>query len=88
MDCRSDNPCVFGYTRTDGKQTLLVLLNFSDREAKCNFKVDGNVRLIWDTDGEQYSGTFRKKTSNALPLSIPAYGGQVYEVAAPSGMDV
>lgn len=30
----SDDPCVFGYTRTDGKEVDLILLNFSDRKAE------------------------------------------------------
>lgn len=80
VDCKSDNKCVFGYTRTDGEQTLLALFNFSDKEAKCNPKLDGDVRLILNTDWEAFGGTTRKTTSKVLPVMIPAYGGVLYKV--------
>ena len=34
LDCKSDNKCLFGYTRTAAFQTVLALFNFSDREAE------------------------------------------------------
>ncbi len=78
VDCKSDNKCVFGYTRTDGEQTLLALFNFSDKEAKCNLNIDGDVKLILNIDWESFGGTTRKTTSEVLPVMIPAYGGILY----------
>lgn len=50
VDCKSDNKCVFAYTRTDGKQTMLAIFNFSDKEASIAPEFDKNVTLLLNTD--------------------------------------
>ena len=47
---KSDNKCVFGYSRTDGKQTLLTLFNFSDKEATIAPDLDGKITMLLNTD--------------------------------------
>jgi 1,4-alpha-glucan branching enzyme len=80
VDCKSDNKCVFGYTRTDGKQTLLALFNFSDKEAECDFKVDGNVRLILNTDWEPFGGNTKRLMRKSIPDAIPAFCGMLFSL--------
>lgn len=66
VECISDNPCVFGYTRTDGVDTVLVVLNFSDLPA--NLPQTDNLRPIFATD----AGT--------SPAILPPFGGMVFDI--------
>ena len=61
----SDNPCVFGYTRTDGKNTVLVLLNFSDVLAVISLPQMGDLEPIFATD------------TSVTPHMLPPFGGMV-----------
>ena len=79
VDCKSDNKCVFGYTRTDGKDTILVLLNFDHKEAKCSFALEGDAALILDTCWERFGGTV-KSNPVGLPKTIAPFGGLVYHI--------
>ena len=54
VDCGSGNKCVFGYTRTDGQRTLLVLLNFSGEPAVV--QPEGTWRMLLDTDWTSFGG--------------------------------
>jgi len=76
-DCGSDNKCVFGYTRTDGERTLLVLLNFSDRAAVC--KPDGDWSLVLHTDWECFGGNTKQLPGGPLPDAIGPYCGLLLE---------
>lgn len=78
VDCKSNNKCVFGYTRTDGKQTLLMLLNFSDKEAAIEPKLDGSVTMLLNTDWEQFGGNTVKSLKRSLPQTIPAFTGILF----------
>lgn len=49
VDSISDNPCVFGYTRTDGKDTVLVLPNFSNVNANLTLDQSVNAALLLST---------------------------------------
>ena len=64
VDNISDNPCVFGYTRTDGVNTVLVALNFSDVPAILP-QMD-NLTPIFATD------------SISSPATLPPFGGMVF----------
>jgi 1,4-alpha-glucan branching enzyme len=60
----NENPCVFGYTRTDGSDTILVLLNFSDVSANLSLpKMD----MIFATDAA------------TTPDLLPPFGGMVFQ---------
>lgn len=63
VDNISDNPCVFGYTRTDGKDTVLVALNFSD--------VSANLSL------PQMDAIFATDTT-ATHHTLPPYSGVIF----------
>jgi glycosidase len=64
VDNISDNPCVFGYTRTDGKDTVLIALNFSDVPA--GLRQMDNLAPIFATD------------SASSPSTLPPYSGMVF----------
>lgn len=70
VDCKSDNKCVFGYTRTDGKQTLLVLFNFSDKYAVIAPELDGKVTMLLNTDWDALGGNKRCCTKKAIENSF------------------
>ena len=64
VDNISDNPCVFGYTRTDGKDTVLIALSFSDVPA--GLRQMDNLAPIFATD------------SASSPSTLPPYSGMVF----------
>jgi len=56
VDCKCDNPCVFGYIRTDGKQDVFVCLNFSDKEAEIAPDLKDEAAMLLNTDWESFGG--------------------------------
>ena len=78
IDCKSDNKCVFGYIRTDGKQTLLTLLNFSDKAAYIAPELDSKVTMQLNTDWEQFGGNTAKSRKRRIPHTIPAFTGILF----------
>ena len=78
MDCKSDNKCVFGYTRTDGKQTLFAIFNFSDKEAFIAPELDGKVTMLLNTDWESFGGKTKKSTARKQAISIQPYTGMLF----------
>ena len=69
----SDNPCVFGYTRTDGESVDLILLNFSDREAALSLGGEDAYTVLLSTNWEEFGG--REKKADAPPKALSPYGG-------------
>lgn len=80
VDCKSKNKCVFGYTRTDGKQTLLALFNFSDKEAAMAPELDGSATMLLNTGWESFGGNARRSTKKSIEKQLPPYCGILYEV--------
>ena len=80
VDCKSNNKCVFGYTRTDGKQTLLALFNFSDRDASIAPEVKGKVTMLLNTDWEQYGGKTKHCSTASIPTVMQPYSGLLYRI--------
>lgn len=78
VDCKSDNKCVFAYTRTDGKQTMLAIFNFSDKEASIAPEFDKNVTLLLNTDWEQFGGKTVKDFKTSLPQTLPSFTGVLF----------
>lgn len=78
VDCKSDNKCVFGYIRTAGKQTLLALFNFSDKEAFILPKLDKKVSMLLNTDWQEFGGNTVKSLKRSLPQTIPAFTGILF----------
>ena len=78
VDCKSDNKCVFGYIRTDGKQTLLALFNFSDKEATISPELDGKVTMVLNTDWEQFGGKTVKSLKRTIPQTLPPFTGLLF----------
>lgn len=80
VDCKSDNKCVFHYTRTDGKQTLLAMFNFSDKEAAIVPELDGGVTMLLHTDWDAFDGNTRCSMKKSLEKQLPPYCGVLYAV--------
>lgn len=78
VDCQSGNKCVFGYTRTDGKQTLLALFNFSDEEASIAPEWDEDATLLLNTDWEAFGGRSVQSFKRSLPQTIPPLTGLLF----------
>ena len=80
MDCRSENKCVFGYTRSDGKQTILAIFNFSDREAAIAPELDGSAAMLLHTDWETFGGNTLGSGKKSPEMRLPPYSGVLYAV--------
>jgi len=80
VDCKCDNKCAFGYTRTDGKQTILAIFNFSDKEATIAPELDGKVTMLLNTDWEAFGGDARCATMKSIEKQLPSYCGVLYEM--------
>lgn len=78
VDCKSENKCVFGYTRTNGKQTLLIIFNFSDKEASIDPKLNGKLTMILNTDWELFGGQTAKSMKKSIPEKVPPFTGLLY----------
>ena len=78
MDCGCDNKCVFGYIRTDGEQTLLALLNFSDQEAAVSLETDGKMTLLLNTDWERLGGKTGESVKTFTPSVLPPFTGMLF----------
>ena len=78
IDCKSDNRCVFGYTRTDGAQRLLVLFNFSDKEAAIVPEMNENIITLLNTDWEIFGGKTPKLNIESLPKMLSPFTGMLY----------
>ena len=74
VDCKTDNKCVFAYTRTDGNDTVLAVFNFSDREATISIDTAKKYRVLLHTNWEEYGGT-APKVLTPLPDIIPPFTG-------------
>ena len=80
VDCKSENKCVFGYTRTDGKLTLLVLFNFSDKDAVIAPELDGKVTMLLNTDWEPFGGSTKRSMQMRVPDTISAFCGYLFSM--------
>lgn len=80
VDCGCENKCVFGYTRTNGKDTILTLLNFSDRESVIALQMGKKVTLLLNTDWKEYDGTTERVLWGTAERRIPPYSGSLYRI--------
>lgn len=78
LSCGSTNPCVFGYSRPMGKDTVLAFLNFSDKAAKIAPDIYGNVSMLINTDWDIYGGGTKKAARRRVMKTLPAYSAVLY----------
>lgn len=78
VDCKSENKCVFAYTRTGKKNSVFVILNFSDKEASIAPKLDGKVTLLLNTDWELFGGKTIKSIKRTIPKTILPFTGLLF----------
>ncbi len=78
VDCGSDNKCVFAFTRTGKRKSVLVILNFSDKEAAVAPEFDGNVTMLLNTDWEMFGGQTAKSIKKTICRTITPFTGILY----------
>lgn len=79
LNCRCENPCVFGYARRDGDRQMIVLLNFSDQEARIDLDWIGPMRLLLHTDWDYFGGSSRRRGVKKKPERLPPFSGALLE---------
>ncbi len=82
LDCKSDNKCVFAYTRTGKKNTVLAVFNFSDKESTIEPKLNGKVTMLLNTDWEMFGGRTDKSIKKSLVKTLPPFAGFLYSYDA------
>ncbi len=80
IGCGTDDPRVFGYVRTGKESSLLVLLNFSDREVTIAPAVAGDCELLLNTSWEEFGGNVIKQEKQAVPEALPPYTGLLLRI--------
>ncbi len=81
LDCHQEEKCIYAFMRTDGKQKIAAVFNFSDKEYKYRLRAE-NIRrmeLLFASDNELYGGNVQYKTkeiytAKANALLIPMGG--------------
>jgi len=58
LDCHQEEKCIYAFMRTDGKQKIVALFNFSDKKCQYKLKAEktGRLKLLLASDDEQYGG--------------------------------
>ena len=58
LDCHQEEKCIYTFMRTDGKQAIVAVFNFSDK--RCIYRMTAGkicrLRLLLASDNEQYGG--------------------------------
>jgi len=78
VDCKSDNKCVFGCTRRDGRQTMFAVFNFSDKDAAIAPELDSGATMLLNTDWEPFGGRTKREMQKGIPSAIPAFCGMLF----------
>lgn len=78
MDCHCENKCVFAYTRTGLRTSLLILLNFSNQEAHVYPDLSGSVTMLLHTDWKTYGGHTPRRKKRSFEHKVPPYSGIIY----------
>ena len=80
VDCKSKNPCVFGFVRQSSKGKLAVFLNFSDQKAQINPEIWGDAKMILNSDWNTWGGETKKLQRKAIQKTIAPYSGVIYKI--------
>lgn len=61
LDCHQEEKCIYAFMRTDGKQMIVAVFNFSDKEHTYRMKAGKiyRLRLLLASDNEIYGGSVR-----------------------------
>lgn len=78
VDCKTDTKCVFAYARTGKRNSVLIILNFSDKEALIAPDIDGKVSLLLNTDWELFGGKAKKSIKRSVPKTISPFTGLLF----------
>lgn len=79
LNCRCNNPCVFGYARRDADRQMILLLNFSDQEAQIDLDWFGSMRVLLHTDWVCFGGNSGRRGLKKKPDTLPPFSGVLLE---------
>lgn len=79
IKCSSNNNCLFAYIRTDGINTVLAILNFSNLEVQIQPKLKGKFILLINSDWDIYGGNSIKKVKRSLIKTVPPFTAMLYK---------
>lgn len=79
VDCRSDNPCVLGYVRQGKGSKVIVFLNFSNKKAKINPFIWGDMKMLLNSDWESWGGETKRIQKRMLQNTLAPYSGVIYQ---------
>ena len=78
LNCGCANPCVFGISRPMGEETVLAFFNFSDKAALIEPDISGRVRMLINSDWEDFGGKTKRVARQRIMKRLPAYSAVVY----------
>lgn len=85
VDCKSENKCIFGYTRTGKSGSILTILNFSDQQSAIASDMEGTVNMLLNTDWEPFGGNTKHSAIRRIPDKISPFSGMLFScISAPA----
>ena len=87
LDCHQEERCIYAIERTDGKERIAAVFNFSDEvQKKYELPVEDakELELILTSDDTVYGGSKKytkkkiKVTGDTVSLDLPAYSAAYY----------
>lgn len=78
VDCKSNNKCVFAYTRTGKQKTILTVLNFSNQQADIAPAVGSTVTMLLNTNWEPFGGKEKRSALRHIPGKIAPLSGMIF----------
>ena len=90
LDCHQEERCIYAFERTDGKERIAAVFNFSDEEQK-GYKLPvedaKELEVILASDDETFGGCKKytkkkvKVTDGKAVLDLSAYSAVYYSIA-------
>ena len=85
IDCHQESNCIYAFMRTDGKQKIIAIFNFSDKPQEYTLKLEetDSLQLLLASDNELYGGTVSykkkkiyKKTEQGFLVSLDKFSAK------------
>ncbi len=85
IDCHQEANCIYAFMRTDGKQKIIAIFNFSDKPQEYTLKLEetDSLQLLLASDNELYGGTVSykkkkiyKKTEQGFLVSLDKFSAK------------
>ena len=85
IDCHQESNCIYAFMRTNGKQKIIAIFNFSDKPQEYTLKLEetDSLQLLLASDNELYGGTVSykkkkiyKKTEQGFLVSLDKFSAK------------